>query len=115
MWPRGEAIISLSTKRGESAPQRLRMIVYSEPKVRFQADVAANRIAERIGKLLREKARRSVGPAEVRSWENSLLYVRNVLDDDEIPDDAQVSITVKERLAPARPTELGRPERCGDG
>jgi len=68
------------------------MIVYSEPKVRFQDDVGSNRIADRIGKLLREKARRSVGPAEVRSWQNSMLYVRNVLDDDEIPGDARISI-----------------------
>jgi uncharacterized protein len=68
------------------------MIVYSEPKHRFQADVATNRIADRIGKLLREKARRSVSPAEVRSWQNSMHYVRNVLDDEEIPADARVSV-----------------------
>ena len=68
------------------------MIVYSEPKERFQADVESNRIADRIGKLLREKARRSVGQAEVRSWQNSMLYMRNVLDDEEIPGDAQISI-----------------------
>lgn len=68
------------------------MIIYSEPKARFQADVSSNRIADRIHKLLREKARRSVGKAEARSWRNSMLYVRNVLDDDEIPEDAQVSI-----------------------
>jgi hypothetical protein len=68
------------------------MIVYSEPKVRFRDDVVTNRIADRIGKLLREKTRRSVGPAEARSWQNSMLYVSNVLDDDEIPEDARVSI-----------------------
>jgi hypothetical protein len=68
------------------------MIVYSEPKSRFQQDVARNRIADRIGKLLRERARRSVSPAEVRSWQNSMLYVRNVLDDEAIPADARVSV-----------------------
>ena len=68
------------------------MIIYSEPKTRFQADVEANRVADRIQQLLREKSKRAAGPAEVRSWQNSLLYVRNVLDDDEIPGDAQVSI-----------------------
>lgn len=68
------------------------MIIYSEPKARFQADVESNRIAERVHKLFREKTRRSVAPREFSSWQNSMLYVRNVLDDDEIPDDAQVSI-----------------------
>lgn len=68
------------------------MIVYSEPKVRFQKDVTANCIADRIEKLLREKTRRSVSPAEIRSWQNSMLYVGNVLDDDEIPEDARVSV-----------------------
>jgi hypothetical protein len=68
------------------------MIVYSEPKSRFQQDVVTSRIADRITKLLREKARRSVSPAEVRSWQNSMQYVRNVLEDDDIPADARVSI-----------------------
>ena len=88
------------------------MIVYSEPKVRFQADVAANRIAERIGKLLREKARRSVGPAEARSWENSMLYVRNVLDDDEIPGDAQVSIEYTIPQTAKRIDVISHASRC---
>lgn len=68
------------------------MIVYSEPKGRFQSDVAANQISDRIGKLLRERTGRGVGGAERRSWQNSMQYVRTLLDDDEIPGDVQVSI-----------------------
>lgn len=68
------------------------MIIYSEPKARFQDDVAANRIAPRIEKLLREKARRVVAGSEVRAWQNSMHHVRTVLDDDSIPENAQISI-----------------------
>ena len=68
------------------------MIVYSEPKVRFQDDVANNRIADRIQKLLKEKGRRSAGPAEVRSWQNSMLYMSNILADSEIPGEARTSV-----------------------
>ncbi|MGH0031105.1 MAG: DNA/RNA helicase domain-containing protein [Myxococcota bacterium] len=78
------------------------MIVYSEPKSRFQADVAANRVSNRISKLLREKVGQRVGASEERSWQNSLLYMRNVLDDDDIPDDAQVSLEYKIPLTSMR-------------
>jgi uncharacterized protein len=68
------------------------MIVYSEPKSRFQDDVAMNRVVDRIEKRLRERLRRSVSPAEIRSWQNSMHYVRSVLDDDAIPGDSRVSV-----------------------
>jgi DUF2075 family protein len=35
---------------------------------------------------------RSTGKREVESWKNSMQYMRNVLDDPEIPQDAQISI-----------------------
>lgn len=78
------------------------MIVYSEPKSRFQEDVASNRISDRISKLLRERAGQRVGESEARSWQNSLMYMRNVLDDEEIPDDSQVSLEYKIPLTSKR-------------
>jgi len=68
------------------------MIIYSEPKDRFHRDVGSNRIADRIERRLRSRGRRRVGRSEVRSWQNSMLYVDRVLDDDAIPADARVSI-----------------------
>ena len=35
---------------------------------------------------------RSTGKREVESWKNSMQYMRNVLDDPDIPNDAQISI-----------------------
>src|SRR5690625_696618 len=41
---------------------------------------------------LRQQGRGGVSPNEVRSWRNSLQYMRNVLDDPHIPDDVGVAL-----------------------
>jgi hypothetical protein len=68
------------------------MIVYSETKSRFRADVFANRIEDVVHELFRSKLRRSVSPSEVRSWKNSMQFMDRILADVEIPDDARVGI-----------------------
>lgn len=68
------------------------MIIYSEKKSRFQDDVRTSVIADRILQTMQEKSGHSVGSSEIGSWRNSMQYMRNVLDDEQIPDDSQVAI-----------------------
>lgn len=68
------------------------MIVYSEEKHRFEEDVRTNLIAGRILSAFEGKTGHSVAEAEIRSWRNSMQYMRNVVDDDQIPEDSRVSI-----------------------
>ena len=48
------------------------MIVYVSDKLGFKADVLSNRIEEIILASFVSRHDRSVGPAEIRSWKNSL-------------------------------------------
>lgn len=68
------------------------MLVYSETKARFLNDVRTNIIHSRIQDKLIQKSFHNVGPAEIASWRNSMQFMGNVLEDPEIPDDAQISI-----------------------
>ncbi len=68
------------------------MIVYSETKSRFRADVFENRIEDVIHDLFKTKLRRSVGQSEVRSWKNSMQFMDRILEDPDIPSDAKVGI-----------------------
>ncbi len=68
------------------------MIIYSATKQGFIQDVVANRIDTRIkGAMIRETGH-SVSPREVTSWINSMQFMRNVIDDDEIPNEAGIAI-----------------------
>lgn len=68
------------------------MLVYSETKERFLQDVRSNVIHNRIHDKLIQRTFHNVGAAEIGSWRNSMQFMGNVLDDPEIPLDAQVSI-----------------------
>ena len=68
------------------------MIVYSETKDQFRADIFENRIEDVILELFKTKLRRSVGKSEVRAWKSSLQFMDRILEDDEIPSDAKVGI-----------------------
>lgn len=68
------------------------MLVYSATKSAFVADVRSNQIADKILELMRSHGHAGASPNEVRSWRNSLQYMRNVLDDPYIPDDAGVAL-----------------------
>lgn len=68
------------------------MIVYSATKLEFNNDVIMNQISDKILEKLHEANIHGGEEAEYRSWQNSLVFMRNVLDDKEIPDDASIAI-----------------------
>lgn len=68
------------------------MIVYNATKAEFNNDVLLNLISDKILKKLCEANINGGGDSEYRSWENSLNYMRNVLDDKDIPDNSSIAI-----------------------
>ena len=68
------------------------MIVYSATKLEFNNDVIMNQISDKILAKLHEANIHGGEEAEYRSWQNSLVFMRNVLDDRDIPDDASIAI-----------------------
>jgi len=61
------------------------MIIYSANKARFLDDILSNDIEHIVHERYIERTGRRVGPQELNSWKNSLLYVNNILADDDIP------------------------------
>lgn len=68
------------------------MLIYAEKKKDFMLHVRDNDISGIVANQLKEKMGRSVGKSELRSWRNSLQYMRNILDDTSIPDNSGVAI-----------------------
>src|SRR5690554_25749 len=68
------------------------MIVYSATKSDFIQHVQRNEIADRVLAAMEMNGRGRVSPNEVRSWQNSLNFMRNVLDDPAIPAEAGVAV-----------------------
>lgn len=68
------------------------MIVYNATKSQFNSDVILNQISDKILERLKESNIHGGEDAEYRSWQNSLVFMRNVLDDNEIHDDVEVAI-----------------------
>ena len=68
------------------------MIVYSATKNEFNDDVNMNRISDIILHNLREKNLLGGQYAEYVSWQNSLHFMRAVIDDPEIPGDVEVAV-----------------------
>lgn len=68
------------------------MIVYQEDKNTFMTHVRESRIDYIIHENFKKQLGRSTNSKEVLSWGNSMQYMRNVLDDPEIPIDAKISI-----------------------
>ncbi|WP_020166614.1 MULTISPECIES: DUF2075 domain-containing protein [Methylotenera] len=71
------------------------MIVYSGTKHTFSEHVKNNEIAEKIHESFISTMGQKSSPGEIRSWENSMMYMCNVLNDDEIPHNAGVAIEYK--------------------
>ena len=70
---------------------RLSMIVYEATKGEFCDSVLAGSITDEIEHIYMSKIGKSP-KSQVRSWRNSMQYMRNVLEDIEIPDDCGVAI-----------------------
>ena len=68
------------------------MIVYSATKAEFNNDVIMNSISNKILEKLLENNIHGGQDAEFRSWQNSLGFMRNVLDDVDFDDDIRVAI-----------------------
>ena len=68
------------------------MIVYSATKREFNNDVVMNMISDKILLKLKESNIHGGQDAEYRAWQNSLNFMKNVLDDDEFDDDIRVAI-----------------------
>lgn len=67
------------------------MIIYESTKQGFVGDVVNELLIDRLYDSYLEKIGRTT-KGEIRSWENSLQKMSNVMQDDEIPEDASVAI-----------------------
>lgn len=68
------------------------MLVYEGEKSSFVEDVDLNRITDKINNKFREVFHRGVGESEINSWRESMLRMRGVLADKEIPNNSGVAI-----------------------
>ena len=71
------------------------MIVYKSTKESFTADVETGAVEEIIEIKYEASLNRRVSSNEKRSWQNSMMYMNLVLADNEIPDDAGVTIELQ--------------------
>lgn len=68
------------------------MIVYNNTKGAFVQDVRNHRIAEAIFEKMREKGISGGADREFISWQNSLMFMRDIVDISEIDDDVNIAI-----------------------
>ena len=68
------------------------MIVYNANKGQFVKDVKANVIATKILDLIRERGFNAGQDREFASWQNSMQFMRNIVDDADIEDEVQIAI-----------------------
>lgn len=68
------------------------MIVYNRSLGDFRRDVLLNQIQDILLKTLREKNISGGSPSEVHSWNNSLHFMKDVLEDSYFSDDCSVAI-----------------------
>ena len=68
------------------------MIVYNADKRTFVQDVKSNQIAPKILNLIRERGLNAGQDREFASWQNSMNFMRNIVDDSEIDDEVQIAI-----------------------
>lgn len=76
------------------------MIVYQATKGEFVRQATLNEIVEKIEEAFIEKMGHLTSDNEIRSWQNSMQYMANVLSDDihdgkQIPDNAGIAIEFK--------------------
>lgn len=78
------------------------MIVYKNSKGGFISDVRDNLIAYRIQESFDRLNIGHGNEAEFRAWSNSLQYMRNAIDDDDISNDCEIAIEYKIPLTSKR-------------
>ncbi|WJY28056.1 DUF2075 domain-containing protein [Sporosarcina trichiuri] len=67
------------------------MIIYESTKEQFVGDVVNELLIDRLYNSYQQKIGKT-SKAEIRSWENSLQKMSNVMQDDDIPEDTAVAI-----------------------
>lgn len=68
------------------------MIIYNETKEQFRQDVKNNLIDKKIYEKFQNLFGHRTSQAEINAWKNSMLYMSNILDDSNIPQDAGIAI-----------------------
>lgn len=68
------------------------MIIYNNSKGGFVQDVRSGSIGRKVEEQFERNGIHHNNDAEFRAWCNSLLFMRNVLDDDNIPDDVSLAV-----------------------
>lgn len=68
------------------------MLIYSGRKSTFMEDTDQEVLVNKLEQTLLQKMNRKTPANEIRSWQNSLLYMYRVLNDNKIPDDAGIAI-----------------------
>ena len=68
------------------------MIVYNALKYEFDNDVERNEISDKIYNKIRELGLSGGQNSEYMAWQNSLNFMKNVLDDNDIPIDCSIAI-----------------------
>lgn len=68
------------------------MLVYNSTKAEFALDVKTNAIEDKILAAFKRQLGHSTSSSEVDAWRNSMQFMNNVLNDDDIPADAGVAI-----------------------
>lgn len=68
------------------------MIVYNNHKRQFIDDVKNNSIADKILDAIRSKGLNAGHEKEYSSWQNSMQFMRNIVDDSDIDDEIQICI-----------------------
>lgn len=68
------------------------MMVYNSTKAEFAQDVKTNSIEDKILAAFKRQLGHSTSSSEVEAWRNSMQFMNNVLNDEDIPADAGVAI-----------------------
>ena len=68
------------------------MIVYEDSKRCFVEDIKPNCIADKITAKIRERGINAGHEREYISWQNSLQFMRNIVDDNDIDDEVRIAI-----------------------
>lgn len=71
------------------------MIIYKSTKKEFVQNVMQNQIADKILASFVHETGYRTGLREIESWRNSMLYMNNIVNDAELPDDASIAIEYK--------------------
>lgn len=71
------------------------MIVYSSTKRNFVLDTLSNEISSKIERLYVKETGYKANKSEVAAWSNSMQFMKNIIEDTEIPEDVGIAIEYK--------------------